>query len=98
MPSSSIELTSEQIEQFQNDGAIYLPNVFDTKWVESAKVAIDKVMANPSPYGESLRPVENEGSYFNDYCNWQRIPELRDYVYNSPAAELVGKLMKSDIW
>ena len=66
MPSSSIELTSEQIEQFQNDGAIYLPNVFDTKWVESAKVAIDKVMANPSPYGESLRPVENEGSYFND--------------------------------
>ena len=43
------------------------------------------------------RPIENEGAYFNDYCNWTRIPELIDYVNNSPAAEVVAQLMKSDL-
>merc|ERR1712156_43080 len=41
-----------------------------------------------------LRPNENEGGYFNDYCNWQSIPEIKDFVQNSPAASIVGQLMK----
>ena len=87
-------ISKEQIDQFQNDGAILLKGVFDDKWVELAKRAIKVTMENPSSFSEMLRPNENEGGYFNDYCNWQKIPEIIDYVQNSPAASIVGQLMK----
>ena len=95
---SSFKISEELVEKFQKDGAVYIPNFFDKKWIEAARIGIKNVMANPSKYGENLRPVENEGAYFNDYCNWRNFPELVEYVYNSPAAELVAQLMKSDVW
>ena len=52
---SSYKISLDQIEQYQKDGAIYLPKVFNDKWLDAAKVAIQKVMENPSQYGESLR-------------------------------------------
>ena len=55
---------------------------------------IKVTMDNPSSFSEMLRPNENEGGYFNDYCNWQSIPEIKDFVQNSPAASIVGQLMK----
>lgn len=36
-----------------------------------------------------------QGHYFNDYCNWRRIPEFQDFAFNSPAAEIAGRMMRS---
>ena len=36
-----------------------------------------------------------QGHYFNDYCNWRTIPEFRDFAFNSPAAEIAGRMMGS---
>lgn len=58
---SEITLSSEQIEQFQEDGAILLKGIFDKKWVDLAASAIKKTMDNPSPFSEMLRPNQNEG-------------------------------------
>jgi len=38
---------------------------------------------------------EGQGHYFNDYCNWKTIPEFKDFAFNSPAAELAAKMMRS---
>ena len=91
---SSVKLTDQLIQQFQEDGAVLLKGVFNEDWVKVVRTAIQKSMDNPSSFSEMLRPNPNEGGYFNDYCNWQKIPEIRDYVYNSPAASIVGQLMK----
>ena len=48
-------------------------------------------------YSENLRAAGGDGFYFNDYCNWQRIPQFKDYVFNSPAAQIAKKLMKSEV-
>ena len=37
----------------------------------------------------------SQGAYFNDYCNWEKIPQFRDFVFNSPAAEIAATLMRS---
>ncbi|XP_023715152.1 probable phytanoyl-CoA dioxygenase isoform X4 [Cryptotermes secundus] len=47
-------------------------------------------------YAEWLKVSNNGGVYFNDYCNWKKIPEFQEYIYNSPAAELAGNLMCSE--
>ena len=32
---------------------------------------------------------------WNDYCNWYRFDEYKDFVFNSPAAEIAGRLTQS---
>lgn len=89
-----MKISSELIEAFQEDGAVLLKGVFDDKWIQMAAEAIRKTMQNPSEFSEMLRPVAGQGGYFNDYCNWTQIPEIVDFVYHSPAAGIVGQLMK----
>ena len=36
-----------------------------------------------------------QGHYFNDYCNWRDIQQFKDFVFNSPAAEIAGRFMES---
>ena len=95
---STFDLSQEQVERYQEDGAILLKGVFDKAWIESIKAGIQKNMEEPSPYGERLKAKDNEGHYFNDYCNWTKIPELMEYVYRSPAASVAGQLMKTREW
>ncbi|KAJ9575249.1 hypothetical protein L9F63_025801, partial [Diploptera punctata] len=42
------------------------------------------------------RTGENTGTYFNDYCNWKKIPEFQEFVEHSPAAEIAGNLMECE--
>jgi ectoine hydroxylase-related dioxygenase (phytanoyl-CoA dioxygenase family) len=47
--------------------------------------------------GIKFQESTTSGTYFNDYCNWKKIPEFQEYVHNSPAAELAGTLMCSEV-
>ena len=51
--------------------------------------------AAPGTYKKEYEPEGSQGYFFGDYCNWARIPEYRDFVYNSEAAALAGRLMGS---
>jgi ectoine hydroxylase-related dioxygenase (phytanoyl-CoA dioxygenase family) len=35
------------------------------------------------------------GRFFGDYCNWRRIPQYHDFLFNSPAAAIAASLMCS---
>ena len=88
-------LTSELKENFDKDGVVIIRKVFSKDWLEKTKIAIEQNMASPSQYGENVKAEGGSGSYFNDYLNWQRIPELLEYVYKSPAAEIAKFLTGS---
>ena len=85
-------ITAEEIQSFQHDGAVVLRGVF-ADWVEVMAAGVERNMANPGPYG-SENAVE-EGRFFDDYCNWQRIPEFEQVIRASPAAEIAAKSMGS---
>ncbi len=86
-------VTTAEIETFQRDGAICLHNVFEERWLEKVARGIEQNLAHPSEFSESLDA--GSGRFFNDYCNWQKIPEYREYVMASPAAEIAARLMGS---
>jgi len=88
-------VTEAEIERFQRDGAILLRNVFSKQWIETAKAGIERNQARPSQYSERLGGPGGEAAYFNDYCNWQTIEQFRDFAFNSPAAEIAARLMRS---
>ena len=91
---SEIKIGLQQIETFKRDGVVLIKSLF-ADFVDSLRVGIEKNMKNPSKYGaENLRSGEN-GRFFDDYCNWQRIPEFSDAIFNSSVGEVASFLMQS---
>lgn len=88
-------VTDADIEAFQRDGVVVVRGLF-RDWVETLRAGVARNMDAPGPYAaENLKPGEG-GRFFDDYCNWDRIPEFAEVVRGSPAAEVAADLMRSD--
>lgn len=88
------KLSDKDISDYKADGAVCLRGVF-TDWVDVIAAGIERNMREPGPYAsESVRAGE-PGSFFDDYCNWQRIPEFHQIVEQSPAAGIAAGIMGS---
>ena len=82
---------------FQQQGVVCLRGVFG-EWIERLTKGIAKNHANPSKFSEWLTTEESAKSfYFNDFLNWRKIPEFEEFVYESPAGEVAGKLMEAEV-
>lgn len=91
------QIADEEVQRYQADGAVCLRQAFDPHWVSVVTAGVERNIAEPSAYAGTLKADENDqGGFFDDYCNWTRIPEYNQFVYESPAAEIVARLMKSD--
>jgi ectoine hydroxylase-related dioxygenase (phytanoyl-CoA dioxygenase family) len=91
-----MQLSKQQIEDYQRDGAICLRGIFDTHWLESLAAGVEKNFRDPGPYNTVYTDKDNPGGFYDDYCNWQRIDEYREYISSSPAAAVAGQLMQSN--
>ena len=81
-------------ERFRRDGVVHLEGAF-TDWVDVIRAGVERNMRSPGPYTKEYEPEGSKGYFFGDYCNWARIPEYRDFVLHSHAAELAARLMDS---
>ena len=83
------------IEKYKLNGAIFLKNKFDIKWIEKLKKGIEKDIKNPSPRFKSHTLKSNIPAYLEDYWTWDLVPEFKDFVFNSPYAEIASELMSA---
>ncbi|MCB1812768.1 MAG: phytanoyl-CoA dioxygenase family protein [Candidatus Competibacteraceae bacterium] len=88
-------VTQHEIDTFQRDGAIKLSAVFDPHWLEQLAHGIEKNFQQPGPNAKRYTPEDGPGGFYGDYCNWQRIGEYQDFVFNSPAAALLAGLLQT---
>jgi ectoine hydroxylase-related dioxygenase (phytanoyl-CoA dioxygenase family) len=88
-------ITSDQIDAFERDGAVVIRGLF-AEWVAVIEAGIERNLNGRGPYASESVSAGAPGSFFDDYCNWQRIPEFRELIERSPAAESAAKLMRSD--
>jgi ectoine hydroxylase-related dioxygenase (phytanoyl-CoA dioxygenase family) len=81
------------VANFHADGAVVLRGVF-AEWVETLRGGVAELMDSPSPLERSYQPA-GSARFFQDLCNWQRIPAFRAFVTQSPAAAIAAALMGS---
>ncbi len=80
------------VAEFQRQGAVVLRGLF-AGWIERLQVGVERNIAAPGP---DVRIYDGgAGRFFGDYCNWDRIPEYREFVFRSPAARVAQRLMGS---
>ena len=88
-------ISKSQIQEFSENGAILLKNTFDRDWLRILAEGIEKNRKDPGPYACQYTPQDDEGDFYDDYCNWSRIKEYNNFILNSPAAEIAGCLTQS---
>jgi ectoine hydroxylase-related dioxygenase (phytanoyl-CoA dioxygenase family) len=88
-------VTDQMVEDYQRFGAVLIKGLW-ADWVDDLRAGIERNMAEPGPYAsENLKPGD-AGRFFDDYCNWQRIPEFERVINGSDVAEAAARLMRSD--
>ena len=93
MPDS-VRIDRSQIEVFEADGVVLIKGLF-RDWVDTIRDGIERNMAEPGPYAaENLKSGE-VGRFFDDYCNWSRIPEFEDVIRYSNVGKIAAQIMQS---
>ncbi|KLN61962.1 phytanoyl-CoA dioxygenase [Kiloniella spongiae] len=87
-------ITQKHVDDYQHDGVVLIKGLFKDH-VEELRAGVETNMADPGPYAaENLKEGE-QGRFFDDYCNWTRIPEFENVIRHSPVAAVAADLMQS---
>jgi ectoine hydroxylase-related dioxygenase (phytanoyl-CoA dioxygenase family) len=87
-------VTQHDIETYQADGVVLIKGLFADQ-VDLLREGIARNMRDPGPYASDNNKQGETGRFFDDYCNWTRIPEFQQAIAASPAAEVAAQLMRS---
>eukprot|EP00116_Pleurobrachia_bachei_P007969 sb/3468231/ len=91
-----MEFSESLRKEFQENGAVVVRGMFSDEWLDKVAAGIDSNLANPSKYSERVKGDIGDGDYFNDYMNWQEIPNFVDFIHNSPAPHLAKFLLNTE--
>ncbi len=88
-------ITPEEKETYRRDGIVCLRGLFDADWVALLRDLVERDMQSPSDMFKNINEDSATGFFFGDTFVWQHIPEFRDFIFESPAAEAVAQSIGS---
>jgi ectoine hydroxylase-related dioxygenase (phytanoyl-CoA dioxygenase family) len=86
-------ISPEQVSAFRRDGAVCVRGAFSAAEVALVEAGIERNLADPSPRGIVASRETDAGRFFEDFCNWSRIPEYEQVIRRSAAAGIAGALL-----
>ncbi len=89
------QLPQTVIDDFRRDGAVCVRGAFSADEVALVAAGIERNLADPSPRGIVASRAGDEGRFFEDFCNWDRIPEYERFIRESGAGAIASALMGS---
>jgi ectoine hydroxylase-related dioxygenase (phytanoyl-CoA dioxygenase family) len=80
---------------FSSDGAVKLSGVFNQQLLNLLASAVDKAMSSKDRYTRIQSSADDPGLFFSDYWASDRVPEIQQFLRQSPAAELAASVLNS---
>jgi ectoine hydroxylase-related dioxygenase (phytanoyl-CoA dioxygenase family) len=80
-------------KQFARDGVTCVRGVLTASEVATATRAIDAVLASPGLLAQVASGADDPGSFTEDFCRWQEIPEIEHLALRSRVPALAAALM-----
>ena len=90
-----MKIDQKSIDKYQMNGVVLLKNIISLEWVEKLKKGIIENFKNPSKYKCVYEKNDNIELFYDDYCNWNRINEYKDFLFNSNLPSIASQLMIS---
>jgi ectoine hydroxylase-related dioxygenase (phytanoyl-CoA dioxygenase family) len=94
---SHFTVSAEDKAAFARDGAVCLRGLFSAAEIETAARGVERNLISPSERAKVASAADDPGYFFQDFCNWQRIPEYRDLIFRSAAASAAAQLMSASV-
>ncbi|MHA6264503.1 phytanoyl-CoA dioxygenase family protein [Arenibacterium sp. CAU 1754] len=88
-------ISQDDLATYAADGVVLIRGLF-ADHVDRLRDGVAQNMADPGPYASENKRAGETGRFFDDYCNWTRIPVFEEVIRQSPAAEVAADLMGSD--
>jgi ectoine hydroxylase-related dioxygenase (phytanoyl-CoA dioxygenase family) len=92
---TGLDLDPTRVADFQRDGAVCLRGLLNTRQLALLREGIDANLAAPSPRAKVASRPGDPGHFIEDFCNWQENPAYRQFIFDSPLAEVAAALMHS---
>jgi len=88
-------LSKKNINFYNSKGVVLLKNIISQSWLKKLETGVKKNFKDPSKYKCVYERNKSKELFYDDYCNWQRISEYGDFLYNSEIGNIASELMKS---
>jgi ectoine hydroxylase-related dioxygenase (phytanoyl-CoA dioxygenase family) len=88
-------LPAETIETYRRDGVVLVRSVLSPAEVETARVAIEHVLAAPGPFAQVASRPDDRGSFTEDFRRWHDVAGIEQLARSSAAARIAAQLMGS---
>jgi len=95
LPAAARFAPPSVVEAYRRNGAVLVPGLF-AEHVELLRKGVERNMAQPGPYAAENTADGEKGRFWDDYCNWDAVPEFREAIDGSAAPEAAAALMRSD--
>tara|TARA_Y100001970_G_C14233857_1_gene860565 strand:- start:2677 stop:3471 length:795 start_codon:yes stop_codon:yes gene_type:complete len=83
------------ILDYQLNGVVLIKNAISSFWLNQISIGIKKNFQNPSEYKCVYEKANSKELFYDDYCNWQRIEEYKNFLFKSNVAKIASQLMSS---
>ena len=90
-----MQIDRERVKLYQDQGVVVIKNIISKYWIEKLRLGINKNFKNPSKYKCVYEKKNDKELFYDDYCNWNRILEYKDFLFNSKIANIASQLMSS---
>jgi len=88
-------LNDTSIKFFQDNGVVKLEKIITNEWLRELRIGIKKNFKNPSKYKCVYEKKNKKELFYDDYCNWKRINEYKNFFFKSGIEKIVAQLMGS---
>jgi ectoine hydroxylase-related dioxygenase (phytanoyl-CoA dioxygenase family) len=88
-------LSEQHVTDYQRDGAVCIRQLLNEAEVAMLRDGIEANLAHPSPRAIVASRPDDPGRFFEDFCNWQDVPQYKQLAVTSPLAWVAKRLMQS---
>jgi len=88
-------LTEQEIQEFRDNGVVYVKAAIDLSWVERLSQVVETQMNQPGKWVNDANPGKTTDRMFTDRYMWQHNSEIKDFIYQSGCAEMAAQAMQS---
>ncbi len=88
-------ISTEEIDIYHSDGVVPLRGMFDKDWIELLNKGLNVNCESPTERSRIWDKDDAGHIMFYDTLAWREIEEYKKFIFNSPAAQICGQLMKA---
>ena len=88
-------INNSVIKNYNYNGVVVLRNIINIKWITLLKRGVRKNFQNPSKYKCVYEQNNKKELFYDDYCNWNKIVEYKNFIFNSGISNITKELMQT---